>query len=410
MKFSVIIPLYNKAPYVRKALESVFAQTYTDYELIVVDDGSTDESARIAESILHEAIRLQGYKATRPENGEADIFLPPSLIAQSPNRLLKQTNAGVSAARNNGVAASHGDYVAFLDADDWWAPTYLERMAQLINDYPDAGLYACNYVYYKPGKTHVALNIPTGYINYPKAYYESNAMPVWTGAAMIPRKVFDEMGGFPQGIKLGEDFLLWSKIALQYPVAFLNEPLAWYNNDVPATLRATRNLHAPEHHMLFRLDEVMGYRLEVKGNEEVKGYRLEVKGSENGEADTCASRLSPLASNLTSDSVPASHLSPLNSKLTSDSAPTSRLLPLASRQEDWHNLLDRLRVTGLMEYWLDKRYHDLAAEELKKVDWSKQPPSAIRMYKTPILLLKAKRTYMTLGSYVKQKLIKLRIK
>ena len=372
MKFSVIIPLYNKAPYIRKALESVLAQTYTDYELIIVDDGSTDDSAEIAEAILQEAIRLQGYEAKGMENSAADTLASRLSPLASRLRLLSQPNAGVSAARNNGVAQAHGEYIAFLDADDWWEPTYLERMAQLIEDYPKVGLYASNYVYYKPGKTHVALNIPTGYINYPKAYYESNAMPVWTGAAMIPRNVYDEMGGFPRGIKLGEDFLLWSKIALQYPVAFLNEPLAWYNNDVPATLRATRNLHAPEHHMLFRLDEVIGYRLEVKGNEEVKGYRLEVKGSENGEADTCA----------------------------------SRLLPLASRQEDWHNLIDRLRVTGLMEYWLDKRYHDLAAEELKKVDWRKQPLSVIRMYKTPIWMLKAKRNVMKVGSYVKQRVIK----
>ena len=351
MRFSVIIPLYNKAPYVRKALESVCAQTYRDYELIVINDGSTDNSAVVADEYL---------KATDGIDYQ----------------IISQQNAGVSAARNNGVAQAHGEYIAFLDADDWWDPTYLERMAQLIEGYPDAGLYACNYVYYKPGKTHVALNIPTGYINYPKAYYESNAMPVWTGAAIIPRKVFDEMGGFPLGIKLGEDFLLWSKIALQYPVAFLNEPLAWYNNDVPATLRATRNIHAPEHHMLFRLDEVIG-------------YRLEVKGSENGEADT-----------------PASHLSPLNSKLTSDSAPTSRLLPLASRQEDWHNLLDRLRITGLMDYWLSDEYHDQAAEELKKVDWSKQTNSVKRMYKMPIWLLKLKRWVMQVGSFCKQRIIK----
>jgi hypothetical protein len=124
--------------------------------------------------------------------------------------------------------------------------------------------------------------------------------------------------------------------------------------------------------MLFRLDEVIGYRLEVKGDEEVKGYRLEVKGSENGEVDTCA----------------------------------SRLLPLASRQEDWHNLIDRLRVTGLMEYWLDKRYHDKAAEELKKVDWSKQPLSVIRMYKMPIWMLKLKRNVMRVGSYMKQFIIR----
>lgn len=334
MKFSVIIPLYNKAPYVHKALESVCAQTYRDYELIVINDGSTDNSAIVADEYLKATDGID-YK------------------------IINQPNAGVSAARNNGVALSHGEYVAFLDADDWWEPTYLERMAQLINDYPDAGLYACNYVYYKPGKTHIAINnIETGYFNYPKVYFEGGVMPITSISVAIPCKVFDEMNGFPLGIKLGEDFLLWSKIALQYPVAFLNEPLAWYNNDVPATLRATRNLHAPEHHMLFRLDEVIG-------------YRLEVKGSENGGADTCA----------------------------------SRLLPLASRQEDWHNLIDRLRVTGLMEYWLDKRYHDLAAEELKKVDWSKQPPSAIRMYKTPIWLLKLKRNVMRVGSYVKQIMI-----
>ena len=81
MKFSVIIPLYNKAPYVRKALESVLAQTYTDYELIIVDDGSTDGSAEIAEAILQEAIRQQGNKAKGMENGEADIqaFTPYTL-------------------------------------------------------------------------------------------------------------------------------------------------------------------------------------------------------------------------------------------------------------------------------------------------------------------------------------------
>ena len=405
--FSVIIPLYNKAPYIRKALESVLAQTYTDYELIVVDDGSTDGSAEIAEAMLNEAIRQQGYKAKGmedevegerleakgTENSEADTpaFTPYTLhstptessrlIASSPYRLLRQQNAGVSAARNAGVAQAHAEYIAFLDADDWWEPTYLERMAQLINDYPDAGLYASNYVYYKPGKTHVALNIPTGYINYPKAYYESDAMPVWTGAAMIPRKVYDEMGGFSLGIKLGEDFLLWSKIALHYPVAFLNEPLAWYNNDVPATLRATRNLHAPEHYMLFRLELAFGdgeeckvESVKCKGTEdEVKGERLKAKGMENSEADDPSSRLSPLASRLNSD---------------------------------WSRLLDKLRVNGLLEYWLDKRYHYLAAEELKKVNWKQQPNSVKRMYKTPVWLLKLKRWVMQVGSYCKQRIIK----
>ena len=317
MKFSVIIPLYNKAPYVRKALETVCAQTYRDYEIIVINDGSTDNSAIIAEEYL---------------NGVEGISY----------QILSQQNAGVSAARNNGVAQASGDYIAFLDADDWWESTYLERMVQLIKDYPEAGLYACNYVYYKPGKTHVALNIPTGYINYPKAYYESGAMPVTSITAIMPRAVFDEMGGFPVGIKLGEDFLLWAKTAMLYPVAFCEDALAYYNNDVPVNLRATRNLHHPNNHMLFRMDSI-------------------------------ASSLSPLASNLKSD---------------------------------WQALLDKLRVNGLLEYWMSKEYHDLAAQELAKVDWSQQPDRVKRIYKTPIWLLNAKRQVMKWGSWCKQRIYK----
>lgn len=318
MKFSVIIPLYNKAPYVHKALETVCAQTYRDYEIIVINDGSTDNSAIIAEDYL---------------NGVEGISY----------QILSQQNAGVSAARNNGVAQASGNYIAFLDADDWWEPTYLEKMAQLIEDYPKAGLYACNYMYYKPGKTHVAVNnIETGYFNYPKVYYEAGAMPIWTGATLIPRRVMDEMGGFPLGIKLGEDFLLWAKIAMQYKVAFLNEPLAWYNNDVPVKMRATRNLHHPNNHMLFRMDSI-------------------------------ASSLSPLASNLKSD---------------------------------WQALLDKLRVNGLLEYWMSKEYHDFAIQELAKVDWSQQPDRVKRIYKTPICMLKAKRQVMKWGSAVKMHLIK----
>ena len=347
-RFSIIIPLYNKAPYVRKALESVVSQTYRDWECIIVDDGSTDNSAAICEDFVHS--------------------LTPSLVHSI--RLIKQPNSGVSAARNNGVAASKGEYICFLDADDWWEPTYLERMAQLIADYPDAGLYASNYVYYKPGKTHVALNIPTGYINYPKAYYESNAMPVWTGAAMIPRKIYDEMGGFPLGIKLGEDFLLWSKIAWHYPVAFLNEPLAWYNNDVPATLRATRNLHKPEHHMLFNLG--------LLGNEAIR--RID---ENNSKAVTSA-------------------FTPYTARM----GDTQQLCCDTPSKADWKSLLDKLRVSGLLEYWMSKEYHYMAAQELAKVDWSKQPENVKRIYKTPIWMLKVKRQVMKWGSWCKQVVIK----
>ena len=346
-KLSVIIPLYNKAPYVKKALESVFAQTYTDFELIIVDDGSTDDSAAIAEKCLHTS------------------HLSPLAF-----RLLKQKNAGISAARNNGFSVSSGEYIAFLDADDWWKPTYLERMAQLIEDYPEAGLYACNYVYYKPGKTHVALNIPTGYINYSKAYYEGGAMPVWTGAAIMPRVVFDEMEGFPVGIKLGEDFLLWAKTALHYPVAFLNEALAYYNNDVPVVLRATRNLHHPNNHMLFRMELAFG-----------DGEILNQQHQQQ-------------------------KLTTIPRATTQRAAGEIKLTTV----QDWNRLIDKLRVVGLQEYWLSKEYHDLAAHELAKVDWSQQPDSVKRIYKTPIWMLKMKRQAMKWGSWCKQLIIRLKVR
>lgn len=329
-RFSVVVPLYNKAPYVRKALESVLSQTYRDFELIVVDDGSRDESMIVVQDFIRD-VSCMMYNV-------CDKI-----------KVIQQENAGVAAARNNGVAKSKGEYVCFLDADDWWDPTYLEEKDRLIKEYPDAGLYATNYVYYKSGKTHVALKLERGYMNYPKAYLYSAAMPVFTCATCMPRKIFNEMGGFPVGIKLGEDFLLWAKTALHYKVAFCEKPLAYYNNDVPASLRATRNLHAPEYSMYFHLDDI----------------EREIE-----------------------------HLSFVNS-----------LTP--SLVTAWKLLFDKLRVSGLMDYWLSDDYHEAAEAELAKVDWSKRPQKAKAMYEKPIWWLKAKRRLMQIGSYCKQKLMKL---
>lgn len=298
------------------------AQTFTDFELIVVDDGSTDDSSKIAEEYL-----LSTYT-----------------VHHTPYTLIRQANSGVAAARNRGVAESHGEFVCFLDADDWWEPAFLEEIDKLISEYPDAGIYAMNYIYYKPGKTHVALKLPRGYMNYPKAYLDSGAMPVTSITTCMPRLVFDEMGGFPEGIKLGEDFLLWAKTALHYPVVFSEKPLAYYNNDVPASLRATRNLHTPEYHMLFRLD-------------------------------------------------------PLLDKING--------LQSTYNKSAWIQLIDKLRVNGLFDYWLSDKYHDVAFEELKKVDWSKQPKSVSKRYEMPRWFLKAMKRIMHVGSFVKQKLLKL---
>lgn len=228
MRFSIIIPLYNKAPYVKKALLSVIEQTFRGFELVVVNDGSSDDSLVVAKELLEKS----------------------GLNYQ----LIHQNNAGVSIARNNGVTASCGDYLCFLDADDWWAPTFLERMDWLIKEYPDAGIYGTNYYYVKSGRNRICVTTAgTGYINYCKVYAERLQMPLWTGATCIPRDVFFEMGGFDPKLKLGEDFCLWIKVALKYKVAFLNEALSFYYQDSDAVWRLVGKLHNPKEHMLWNL-------------------------------------------------------------------------------------------------------------------------------------------------------------
>lgn len=243
MKFSVIIPLYNKAPYVKKALESVLRQSCRDFELIVVDDGSKDDSYDIAKAVLE----ASGHKKYR---------------------LIRQGNAGVSTARNKGVAASHGDYLCFLDADDWWAPAFLERVGSLIGEFPDAGIYGANYYYVKNGRQRICVRAAaTGYINYCRVYAQEQIMPLCTDAVCLPRPVFDEMGGFKPGLKLGEDFDLWIRIALKYKVAFLDEPLAYYNQDSAPAWRGVNRLQEPQHHMLWNLGYLEG---EEKTNPDYK--------------------------------------------------------------------------------------------------------------------------------------------
>ena len=225
MRFSVVIPLYNKEPFVEKTLRSALEQTFPDYEIIVVNDGSKDGSLEVAKRVL------EGV-----ENAT----------------IIDQENAGVSTARNNGIATSKGDYICILDADDWWEPTFLEEMDKLISEYPDAGLYCTNYYYVHNGKSTVKLDIPTGYFNYCKEYARTLCM-IATSSCCCSKAILNEMNGFKPQLKLGEDFDLWIRIALKYGTAILNKPLVYFNNDVPIKLRATHHLHKPENHMLWNL-------------------------------------------------------------------------------------------------------------------------------------------------------------
>lgn len=232
--FSVIIPLYNKAAYVEKAIRSVLSQTYQEFELIVVDDGSTDDGAA--------KVRRLFSTLTPPLGGWGAV---------------SQLNMGVSTARNKGIQVANYDYIAFLDADDWWEPTYLEEMKKLIEAYPEAGIYGSSYYIVKNGRKRVATvgvepDFTVGIINYCRVYANTLCMPLWTGATILRKNIFESEKGFNPNLKLGEDFDLWVRVATNYPVAFLNKPLANYNQDVELPNRAIgQKLYEPTEHMLF---------------------------------------------------------------------------------------------------------------------------------------------------------------
>ena len=242
------MPLYNKAPYVAKAIGSVLLQTFTDYELVIMDDGSIDDSCDVALKTIEGRVNCSIHR---------------------------QENAGVSMARNNAAALSRGEYLCFLDADDWWDPSFLEEMSGLIDACQEAGIYGTGYTIVDEtrNKTRVApvgvdQGFEKGYINYCQVYAKTLAMPLTSISVAVPKSVFIEMQGFPKGIKLGEDFLLWIKIALKYKVAFLNKPLAFYNQDVEAVNRGVvRKGYDPESFMTFHFDQ---FEEEEKKNPDLK--------------------------------------------------------------------------------------------------------------------------------------------
>lgn len=208
MKFSVVIPLYNKAAYIEEALRSVAGQTLPALEIIVVDDGSTDDGAAI---VL--GLNLPGVW------------------------LLRQRNRGVAAARNAGIKAARGDYVCFLDADDCYRPGYLAAIAKLAQDYPGAGLLATSYVRRHADGHRSAVRLARSVANgglvrdFYAAWNRSNFF--FTSSLALRRNILiDRRLRFPVGERLGEDQDLWFRIAERFPIAFDPAPQAEYRLEV----------------------------------------------------------------------------------------------------------------------------------------------------------------------------------
>jgi len=205
--FSVVIPLYNKERHVARAIQSVLNQTCPDFELIIVDDGSTDGGVGLVEAIRDPRIRL-----------------------------VHQENAGVSAARNRGIAEARADLIAFLDADDEWLPGLLATVLRLQARLPDCGAYAvAREIVEKGGLRRTpgydGIPVPPWEGIIPNYFHSPDSYPVWSSAVAVPRRVFDTVGLFPVGAPFGEDTDMWCRIALRYPVAFSSQPLAVYHKD-----------------------------------------------------------------------------------------------------------------------------------------------------------------------------------
>lgn len=204
---SVVIPLYNKEKQIAHTLQSVFNQTLQDFEIVIVDDGSTDGSVAEVEKFSESRIRL-----------------------------IHQKNAGVSAARNRGIEAAKYDLIAFLDADDEWKPEYLATQYHLFQKYPDCSVFACNYEFRNiEGKVTPTIirKLPfTGEDGILSNYFEVASCshpPLWTSAIVVKKQAIQAVGGFPVGIKSGEDLLTWARLAIQNNIAYCCCPMAIYN-------------------------------------------------------------------------------------------------------------------------------------------------------------------------------------
>jgi glycosyltransferase involved in cell wall biosynthesis len=220
--FSVVIPLYNKEKHIARALDSVMNQSYENYEVVVVNDGSTDYSVNNA------------------------------LAFQDSIKLINQANQGVSSARNTGIKNSKFDYIAFLDADDEWDSSFLETIAKMIELYPERSIYCTNYIKKKEGKRNPAFDIDTVEEFVSIDYFEladKGTSPVWSSAICIPKYVFDHVGTFPEYVKLYEDLYLWIKISLEYSIIFCTRPLATYHRD--AEHRACNQIIPDTHDLPF---------------------------------------------------------------------------------------------------------------------------------------------------------------
>lgn len=190
---SVVIPTYNRAHTISRAVESVLNQTHSPAEIIVVDDGSTDNTEAI----------LASYEGLT---------------------VIKQSNQGVSAARNSGITHAQSEWIAFLDSDDEWFPEKLHSQLNLISHHPDTRVCHCDEIWIRNGKriNPAMRHAKSGGWIYPECLPLCAISP---SAVLINRDVFKQIGMFDPKLPACEDYDMWLRICSQWPVSFIDKPL-----------------------------------------------------------------------------------------------------------------------------------------------------------------------------------------
>jgi len=254
--FSIIIPLYNKENFIANTIQSVFDQTFQNFEIIVVNDGSTDKSEE----------KLLQFKDSRIH-------------------YFSKKNEGASAARNYGIEKASAHFITFLDADDYWYPTFLETMFTNISKLPDQKVFSAAIEFetskkvisaqYSISKTNDEFEI----VNYFKASLKETVL--CTSCAVFHQSVFAEIGNFDTKIKSGQDTDLWIRIGLVFPVVFSWKILARYVYD-PKSLSKNKNL-MKEKMDFSKFEESEQTNPDLKYFLDLNRFSLAIKGKLAGE-------------------------------------------------------------------------------------------------------------------------------
>ena len=212
LKISVIIPLYNKSATIKETLQSVLAQTYTDFEVIIINDGSIDNSLKIVNSFQDNRIKI-----------------------------ISQENKGVSVARNHGIKIASNNLIAFIDADDIWFENHLEELYKLYVNFPNCGMYCSRYktkINHRKTVSSVFNGINANFRGIVANYFYSNkpSRITFTSALLIPKVILENYNSFNENILTGEDIELWTKIGIENKVALNDKVTCIYNFNTPESL------------------------------------------------------------------------------------------------------------------------------------------------------------------------------